>query len=291
MEDFSGKVAVVTGSGSRRGIGRATAKLFAEQGCKVVLSDIYAAALNATADELRGLGHDVIGVRTDVADFDSVRGLADAAYDRYGQVDILFLNAGISGLGALFDDDLDHWRRAFDVNFFGILHGIKAFASRMIAQGTPGHILGTSSGAGAVGVSYQTPAYSTAKQAVCTLMECLYGELRDMGSVIRAHVVLPPLTKTNLAGDPEVMTVVQQRLQAGGAAVAIAEPEEVAVTVLEAVRSGNFWAHHDHEADKRLAGGRFAAAIDWQDELIRQRAAAIITRSAPDPYLWGMKTA
>ncbi|MDT3440194.1 MULTISPECIES: SDR family NAD(P)-dependent oxidoreductase [unclassified Pseudofrankia] len=288
MEDLEGKVAVVTGSGGPHGIGRATARLFAQQGCRVVLSDVDAAALADAVGELHDLGHDVLGVPTDVADFDSVRQLADAAFEQYGQVDILFLNAGVAGGGGLFDDEISDWRRIYDINFFGILHGIKAFAPRMIAQGTPGHILGTSSGSGAVGVMYQTPAYSTSKQAVCTLMECLHGQLRDQRSLIQAHVVLPPLTKTNLAGDRETMTFVQRGLEAGGVAAVLAEPAEVATTVLETVRSGNFWAHHDHEADKRLHGGRFAADIDWQDEVIRRRAAAIIDRSAPDPYLWGM---
>ena len=138
-------------------------------------------------------------------------------------------------------------------------------------------------------MNYQTPAYSTAKQAVCTLMECLYGQLRDQGSPIRAHVVFPPLTRTGLAGDPAVMSLVQQGLASGGVTAVLAEPEEVAVTVLEAVQSGSFWAHHGHEADERLSGGRFAGDIDWQDQVIRDRAEAIIGRTAPDPYLWGMR--
>ncbi|WP_158230788.1 MULTISPECIES: SDR family NAD(P)-dependent oxidoreductase [unclassified Frankia] len=288
MQDLEGKVVVITGAGGTHGIGRATATLFAGQGCRVVLSDIDSAALQDAVDELRGRGHDVFGVPTDVADFDSVRQLADAAFDHYGQVDVLFLNAGVAGGGGLFDDEMSDWRRVYDINFFGILHGIKAFAPRMVAQGTPGHILGASSGSGAVGVMYQTPAYSSSKAAVCTLMEALYGQLRDQGALIQAHVVLPPLTKTNLAGDRATMTFVQQGLEAKGAIAVLAEPQEVATTVLEAVRNGSFWAYHDHEADKRLYDGRFAADIDWQADIIRRRAAALVDRSAPDSYLWGI---
>lgn len=289
MEELEGKVAVVTGSGGRHGIGRATATLLAEQGCKVVLSDIDDAALKATAKELSVAGDDVIAVQTDVADYESVRRLADTAYDRYGQVDILFLNAGVAGIGALLNDEMDEWHRVFGINFFGILHGIKAFVPRMIAQGTPAHVLGTSSSAGAVGVSYQTAAYSTSKQAVCTLLECLYGQLRDLGSAIDVHVVLPPLTKTNLAGNPEVMGFVQQGLQNGGVPTALAEPGEVAATVVEAIRNGKFWAVNDREADERLTGGRFAAVIDWEHQIFRDRAASFVGRTAPDSYLWGSK--
>jgi NAD(P)-dependent dehydrogenase (short-subunit alcohol dehydrogenase family) len=287
MKNLDGAVAVITGGASPRSIGQATGRLLAEQGCRVVLADVNVTALETTTQQLRGQGYDVIGVPTDVADFASVRRLADTAFGRYGRVDIAFLNAGVSGGGDLFDDTLDAWDRVFGINFYGVLNGIKAFASRMVAQGTPGHILGTSSGAGANGVNYQTPGYSVTKQAVCTLMECLHGQLRDRGSLIKAHVVLPPLTKTNLAGDPEIMSYVQKGLEAAGVHAVLAEPEEVAVTVVEAIQNDSFWAHHDHEADERLYGGKFAADIDWQDQIIRNRAESIIDRSSPDPYLWG----
>jgi NAD(P)-dependent dehydrogenase (short-subunit alcohol dehydrogenase family) len=134
---------------------------------------------------------------------------------------------------------------------------------------------------------YESPAYSASKAAVLTLMEGLYAKLRDARSLIRAHAVFPPLTKTNLAGDPEIMPLVQQGLEASGVATVLAEPEEVAVTVLETLRSGSFWAHHDHQADERLSGGRFAPDIDWQDRIIWNRANAIVNRTEPDSYLWG----
>jgi hypothetical protein len=69
----------------------------------------------------------------------------------------------------------------------------------------------------------------------------------------------------------------------------LAEPEEVAMTVLEAVESGSFWARRDHEADRRLSDGRFATVIDWEHEVIRSRAEAVVRRTAPDSYLWGMR--
>jgi NAD(P)-dependent dehydrogenase (short-subunit alcohol dehydrogenase family) len=287
MEKLPGSVAVITGGGSPHGIGRATGKLLAEQGCRVVLADINTDALDITVSELKKQGLDVIGVPVDVADFGSVQALADSVYERHGRVDIAFLNAGVASAATLTDGDVDGWSRAMTVNVYGVLHGIKAFVPRMMDQGTPGHVLGTSSGAGVTGVSYRTPAYAVTKQAVCTLMECLYGHLRDSRSLIRAHVVFPPLTKTDLAGDPEVMRLVQQSLAVTGVPAVLAEPEEVAVTVVEAIRSGDFWARHDHDADKRLHAGKFAADIDWQDQAVRARADSIINHLAPDPYLWG----
>ena len=289
MKDLNGAVAVITGGAGANSIGLATARLFAAQGAKIVIADVDAAAIDVAVAELTADGHDALGVPTDVADLASMRALADAAFDHFGKVDIAFLNAGISGGTTLFEDDLAAWDRVFGVNLFGILHGIKAFAPRMIAQGTPGHILGTSSGAGAVGTMYQTPGYSVSKAGVVSLMECLYGTLRDAGSQIRAHVVLPPLTQTNLAGNPDLMPMVQAGLEAGGAVAVLAQPDEVAVTVLEAIQTDSFWAHHGHEADARLAEGRYKGDIDWQDDIIRARAASIIDRTAPDAYIWGMK--
>jgi NAD(P)-dependent dehydrogenase (short-subunit alcohol dehydrogenase family) len=288
-EYVDGKVAVITGAGGPRSIGRATAALFASRGAKVVLADINQAALGQAVRDLMAEGHDVIGVPADVAKFESVKALADAAWEHYGKVDIAFLNAGVGGIGPLFDDQLDEWNRVFGINCFGVLHGIKAFAPRMIEQGTPGHILGTTSGAGAAGTQYQTPAYAASKAAVISLLESLYGQLRDLGSPIRAHAVFPPLTRSGLAGDPAFMEFVQQGLAKGGVPAVLAEPEEVAVTVLEAIETGSFFAHHGHAADQRLSGGRYAAVIDWEDQVIRDRADALINRTAPDSYLWGMK--
>jgi NAD(P)-dependent dehydrogenase (short-subunit alcohol dehydrogenase family) len=289
MTQLKDQVAVVTGSGGTHSIGRATAELFAENGAKVVLSDINAEALEITVKELQSAGHDVIGVPTDVSDYDSVAALADAAWAKYGKVDIAFLNAGIPGGGTLFDGELDEWRRVYNVNFFGVLNGIKAFAPRMTAQGTVGHILGTSSGAGTTGTNYQTPAYSTSKAAVLSLMECLYAQLRDTGSAVRAHAVFPPLTKSGLAGDPEIMNYVQGMLERGGVTTVLATPREVAETVLDTILTDNFWGSRDHESDNRLGDGRWGPSIDWEAGIIRARAESMVNRTAPDSYLWGGK--
>ncbi|CAN5753216.1 SDR family oxidoreductase [soil metagenome] len=286
--DLTGDVAVITGGGSPRGIGAATGRLLAQHGCRVVLSDVNPETLQATVASLRADALDVTGLVADVSELSSMLGLADQVFAEFGQVDIAFLNAGIGYAGSYLDDDIDAWHQAYGVNFFGVLHGIKAFLPRMIAQGTTGDVLGTTSGSGAVGVMYQTPAYSSSKAAVLTLMEGLYASLRDQKSAIRVHAVFPPLTRTNLGGDPSIMDLVQEALESYGVTAVLAEPEDVAMTVLESLQSGSFWAHHAHDADRRLTDGRFKADIDWQDAIIRKRAAAIINRSAPDPYLWGL---
>lgn len=285
--DIKGDVAVITGGGSPNGIGAATGKLLAQRGAKVVLTDINGESLDATVQALVAEGLDVSGEVADVSNWDSVKKLADTVFDRHGKVDIVYLNAGIGGGGSYFDDDLSAWNTVFGINFFGVLHGIKAFVPRMMKQGTPGDVLAATSGAGAVGVMYETPGYAASKAAVLTLFEGLYAKLRDANSQIRAHAVFPPLTRTNLAGNPEIMDLVHQNLTATGVVAVLAEPAEVAVTVLESIESGSFWAYHDHEADNRLYDGKFKADIDWQESILRSRAESLINRTPPDPYLWG----
>ena len=182
---------------------------------------------------------------------------------------------------------MDSWNRVIAVNFLGVLHGIKAFVPRMIAQGTHGHVLATSSGAGTTGTMYTGAGYATTKAAVCSLMECLYGQFRDQGADIQATVVFPPLARTNLAGDPAIMDMVAKGLESGGVPGVLAEPEEVAQVVFEAIQHDSFWAHPTHEQDDRLFSGKFTTLIDWEAGIIDARAAAMNGGSKPDSYLWG----
>jgi NAD(P)-dependent dehydrogenase (short-subunit alcohol dehydrogenase family) len=284
MRDLAGKVAVITGGGSPRGIGHATGALLAGEGMKVVLADVNADGLAAA---VRGIDGEVAGIVTDVSDFASVQRLAAEVYDRHGRADVVFLNAGIGGGGSLFDDEMDSWRRVIGVNLMGVLHGIKAFVPRLLEQGGPSHVLATSSGAGVNGTMYTGASYATTKRAVRTLMECLYGQLRDRGADIRTTVVLPPLARTNLAGDPATMAHVERGLRDSGVPAVLVEPEEVAQVVLEAIREDSFWAHPTHAQDARLFDGRLEQITDWQDEMNRAEAQALIARTPPDPYLWG----
>ena len=95
MRELSGKVAVVTGAAS--GMGRAFAQRFAEEGMRVVLADIEAPALEAAVQEMRRAEHEVIGVRTDVTEFEDVQALAQQALDAYGKVHVVSNNAGVDG--------------------------------------------------------------------------------------------------------------------------------------------------------------------------------------------------
>lgn len=160
IDDLAGRVAVVTGGAS--GIGRAMGRRFAEEGMRVVLADVEQPALDATVAELRGEGHDVSAVATDVADFAAVERLRDTVLDRYGAVHLLCNNAGV-GAGAegrMRDHTLNDRRWALGVNVWGVIHGIKAFVPAMLTHGEPGHVVNTSSGNGGIAPLPGTPIYA-----------------------------------------------------------------------------------------------------------------------------------
>jgi len=280
MKDIEGKVAVVTGGGF--GIGKAAGTLFAENGMKVVLADMNKEVLDSTVSDLKGRGLEVTGSVTDVADFEQVKKLADLAYNTYGKVHISWNNAGTGGGGSFNDSDMTGWNRAIGVNIQGTLHGILAFLPRMLAMDEEGYILGTTSGSGANGTMYTGPAYASTKMAVLSLMESLYGYLRDQKSKLHAGCVFPPLTRSNMGSE-----TVESYLQKSGVPAVLAEPEELAQVVLEGIKNNVFFINPTSDQDERIFGGKLKPNADWQEEMVMNKAKAMLSRSSPDSYLWG----
>ncbi|OWY60156.1 hypothetical protein B7486_70690, partial [cyanobacterium TDX16] len=127
-----GRVAVVTGGAS--GIGRALAEAFAQAGSSVVLADVDAGALAEVAGGLEASGVDVLALDVDVSDAAAVEALAAATIDRFGRVDVLCNNAGVSTFNLLADQTLDDWRWLLGVNLWGVVHGVHAFLPILRAQ-------------------------------------------------------------------------------------------------------------------------------------------------------------
>ena len=129
--DYEGKVAVVTGGAG--GIGRGLVHALLARGAHVVVADVEGPALAAAVDELAPLGT-VRGMRTDVADPDSVVALADDVYATEGRCDLLFANAGVtSGGGGLpWEQEINDWRWCFSVNVFGVAPTVLTFLPRML---------------------------------------------------------------------------------------------------------------------------------------------------------------
>jgi len=285
VRDLDGKVAVITGAGG--GIGLATGRLLARQGMRVVLADINEPRLEAAGAACRDDGLDVLTVPTDVSSFASMQRLADAAYGAFGGVHVLHLNAGIGSGASLFDDRTDNWEAAVGVNYLGVVWGIKAFVPRMVEAGEEAVVLATSSGAGAEGTAYTTPAYSSTKVAVLSVMECVYGQLRERGSNVRSGVVFPPLTATNLAGTPENMKAVEAQLKASGVDATLVAPEAVAAMVLDGITRSRFFIRAGEAENGAFYGGRISAGFrDWNARVVRARAEAQLSDGGPDAYLW-----
>jgi NAD(P)-dependent dehydrogenase (short-subunit alcohol dehydrogenase family) len=285
MEILSGQVAVVTGGAG--GIGRAMGERFAREGMKVVLADVDDDALADAAGKLQAEGFEVIGVNCDVSDFASVEQLRDAALDRFGAVHLLCNNAGIGAgaEGALWEHELNDWRWAFNVNVYGVIHGINAFVPSMVASGANGHVVNTSSGNGGVSPLRGTPQYAVTKAAVVTLTECLSAQLADAGSAVGASVLFPGpnMLRTGIFSSwrvrpPELakerprqtpyptIEDIEGQMAAAGIEVHYTEPAEVADQVVRGVQSGDFW---------------IMAPSESVDAQIRARADSMLGRTNP----------
>lgn len=194
MRELRNKVVALTGAGS--GIGRGLAKAFAAKGCRLALSDIDEAGLDETIAMLPA-GTAVHRSRLDVADRDAIYAWADAVQAHYGAVHVNVNNAGVA-LAATVEgaEDADlHW--LMDINFWGVVHGTRAFLPHLRAAGE-GHIVNISSVFGLVGIPTQS-AYCASKFAVRGFTESLRIELELEDSAVSATVVHPGGIKTAIA--------------------------------------------------------------------------------------------
>lgn len=195
MDDLKGAVAVVTGAGS--GVGFALAKGAQARGAKLAISDIREDALADAKSKLEA-GGEVLAMRGDVADFGDVEALAEATIDRYGKANLLFNNAGVFASGVSWQVSLEEFDWVIGVNQKSVIHGIKAFVPRMIAQGDACHVTTISSGAG-ITVNPGFASYSMTKHAVVALTEALYLDLMTQGVTnIGVSIVMPGVIQSKI---------------------------------------------------------------------------------------------
>jgi len=251
MKEFQGKVAVITGAAS--GIGRGIAERCVSAGMKVVLADIDEANLNKAEAELKATGGTVLRVRTDVSNRRDVERLARRALDAFGQVHLLFNNAGVAAGGAPWEATWNDWEWVISVNLWGVIHGVKVFTPLMLAQNTECHIINTSSTAGLI-VGGAFAPYAVTKHAVVALAESLYLALQQRNSLVKVSVLCPGLVRTSIAdaernrpaelrNEPVTMTAERQAgLAAFKAAIeASMPPLQVADVVFDAIKKEQFY--------------------------------------------------
>lgn len=194
MQDFEGRVAVITGAGS--GFGRELAILCAGEGMKLALADVDEKGLAGTV-ELIGEAPNFIQ-RCDVSKADQVQALADKTYSEFGAAHLLFNNAGVAAAGPLWSSTAADWEWVLGVNLMGVAHGVQAFVPRMLEQGEPAHVINTASLAGLTSVP-GSGVYCVSKHGVVTLSECLHHELVDAGADIAVSVLCPAFVATGIA--------------------------------------------------------------------------------------------
>ncbi|HXU91844.1 MAG TPA: SDR family NAD(P)-dependent oxidoreductase, partial [Methylomirabilota bacterium] len=194
--DLRDKTAVITGGAS--GIGRALTLRFAREGANVVVADVDAPGMEAVAAEARGFGVKAVAVATDVSQLAQVQALALRAFESFGAVHVLCNNAGVAAWGGLESASHRDWQWVLGVNLWGVIHGVRSFVPRMIAQGEPAHVVNTASLAGLSSNPF-LGVYNVTKHAVVTLSETLAQELAIMGTPVRVSVLCPGFVQTQIA--------------------------------------------------------------------------------------------
>lgn len=192
---LDGKVAVISGAASLRGIGLATARLFAEHGAHVAILDLDQAASDAAAVELGGAHR---GFACDVTNRDATRRAADAVLAAFGQVDVLVNNAGVTQPVRIMEIEPANYDLVLDVNLRGTLYLSQAFIPHMRARRTGSIACMSSVSAQRGGGIFGGPHYSAAKAGVLGLAKAMARELGPDG--IRVNSVTPGLIQTDITG-------------------------------------------------------------------------------------------
>lgn len=188
----STEVVVITGASA--GIGRATAREFARNGCKVALLARGKAGLEAAAREVEDLGGEALVIPTDVADQEAIQRAADEVAERFGRIDIWVNNAFAGIFSRFMDMSPDEYKRVTDVTYFGQVHGTRAALKHMLPRNS-GSIVLVGSALAYRGIPLQS-AYCASKHAVQGFQDSLRAELLAMDSQVRLAMVQLPGVNT-----------------------------------------------------------------------------------------------
>jgi NAD(P)-dependent dehydrogenase (short-subunit alcohol dehydrogenase family) len=201
MDNFQGKVAVITGGAS--GLGREFALRAHALGMRLVIADVQEDTLEATRAELAGAGAEVLARLVDVRKGEQVQALADATMAQYGAVHLVFNNAGVGSGGLIWENSVADWEWVLGVNLWGVIHGVRVFTPLMLAcaknePGYRGHIVNTASMAGLLNAPTMG-VYNVSKHAVVSLSETLYHDLQLVDAPVGASVLCPYFVPTGIS--------------------------------------------------------------------------------------------
>jgi NAD(P)-dependent dehydrogenase (short-subunit alcohol dehydrogenase family) len=225
------KVAVITGGGG--GIGRATCRLFAREGARVLIADLIVEEASKVADELTAQGHQALALQVDITDLDQARRMADAALDEFGQIDILANIAGGSAgpaiktkHGLFAESTNERWQDMIHLNLFGTFNCTRVVIDHMIERRS-GKIVSFASTAGTVGMQKATE-YSAAKGGIIAFSKALAKEVAEYG--INVNCISP-----GIIGSPRVRAMNKEMVRQWEEGIPLGRlgrPDEVASVVL-----------------------------------------------------------
>ncbi|KRF19379.1 SDR family NAD(P)-dependent oxidoreductase [Paenibacillus sp. Soil787] len=228
---LEGKIILITGSGS--GIGKSSALLFAKEGATIVVNDLDAIKGTETAKEIQDAGGTSFFIQADVTDPDSVKAMVDRAIAEFGRIDVLFNNAGISGVGALHEVEPDAWDRVMNVNIRGVFLPSKYVIPHMMDR-MSGSIINMSSCIAEIGLAKRA-SYSATKGAILALTKSMQVDYASFN--IRVNALLPGTIFTpfvedylkNSYDDPAAAIESLKKRQLSGD---LGKPEDVALAAL-----------------------------------------------------------
>lgn len=292
MQDFTGKVAAITGGAS--GVGRSLAFALGRRGAKIAVGDVDGKAMAQIEDDLAAEGIDAMVERCDVTSTDSLNAFADAATARFGGLDLVFANAGIGAgeTGAMWEYSEKDWQWCFNVNVWGVINSIRVFMPRLVASGKEAHFVVTGSGNGAYVILPDAPIYTASKAAVHAITENLHYQVQAGGLPVKVSALFPgphvvdtglfnsgrvrpdELKKASEGNESGINSVEDMKKMAAeyGFELQTTHPDEVAEMAIKGLEQEAFW---------------LLETTPETDAKIRARADMILNRETPVPAMLG----
>lgn len=264
-DTFAGGVAVITGAAG--GIGAGLARHAGALGMTVVVTDIAEEKAEGVAADIRAAGGKADVLKADVSQPAELDRLAETVFARHGAVRLLINNAGIETIGNSWEIPAARWEATLNINLHGIIHGVRAFAPRMIAAGKESWIANLGS-IGSFGIMPTHTAYMVTKHAIQSFSECLYLEMKNAGHPIHISSILPGLVATDIftaAEEKGEDSATRRRRETMVHMLAQGmTPLDAARVVFEQLADGKFWVSTQPEMTKAatLARARYLEAME-----------------------------